>query len=345
MEKVIVAVVAISLLVGLVGAMGLYASSEISHAFEHGEEHYGTVVIASAEISSYAKRAEGHTMLYLTLHNASDKQKFLQRIASLRNQTSVVDEVILNEEAVQIVHNITSMTDELQAIGESLFALHDTEGTSFRTENHETEIRKLNDISSKIRESGVKLAALETQLKTNSERAAKTRAEFLYSIIIAISVAAVICAVALGFLMARSLATPLMKLKSAAFDIGKGNLETKIDVKSGDEIGDLAASFGVMISKLKESKKSMEDYSKTLKEEIDKRTGDIEKSKNVLKDYNKTLEKEVAARTADMEKSKKELEEKVTELTRLNKLTVGRELKMAELKRKLQELDEKSRKN
>lgn len=62
----------------------------------------------------------------------------------------------------------------------------------------------------------------------------------------------------------------------------------------------------------------------TLKKEIEKK----------LADYTHDLEKGVAEKTA-------ELEARIDELSRLNKLMVGRELKMAELKKEIKELKKK----
>jgi PAS domain S-box-containing protein len=52
--------------------------------------------------------------------------------------------------------------------------------------------------------------------------------------------------VLLGFWVSRSVSRPIIKLANAARDIGKGQLDTKIDIKSGDEIGILANAFNQM---------------------------------------------------------------------------------------------------
>jgi len=63
----------VSLLVSIVGIIGLYANNNIVDTYESGEQHFGTIIQASNEVSSYAKRAQGHLMLYLTLNNESDR--------------------------------------------------------------------------------------------------------------------------------------------------------------------------------------------------------------------------------------------------------------------------------
>ncbi|GAH16620.1 unnamed protein product, partial [marine sediment metagenome] len=76
--------------------------------------------------------------------------------------------------------------------------------------------------------------------------------------------------------------------------------DTKIDIKSKDEIGDLATSFEKMAQSLKKQQDNLENL--------------------------------VVERT-------KELETKIDELQKYKKITVGRELKMVELKKRIKELE------
>jgi nitrogen fixation/metabolism regulation signal transduction histidine kinase len=297
--------VIIFLLAGFVGITGIYTNKQTVINFEGGEKQFGSIIMASAEISSYAKRAEGHVMLYITLCNEQDKQKFLERIKSLRNQTFIIDENVKNPEARNILEEIKSKTDELQSIGESLMEAQDNETKAtgdFMPKNHEESIRSLNEAASKIREDGVKLAELETRLKTEQEEAAKKNASFFYSIIFIISAITMITTLILGYAIAKNIIRPIIKLNEAVIDISKGNLNTKIDIKSTDEIDDLAVSFKDMIAKLSKSKS------------------------------------EVLKSTKELENSKRELEIKIKELEKFNKVTIGRELEMVKLKKEIEKL-------
>src|SRR5659263_161006 len=102
--KLILGFVIVSLIAGLVGMLGLYANDRIVSSYEIGEEHFGSILEASNEVSSYAKRAEGHTMLFLTLHNESDRKKAFQRIASLKEQIDILDSRIINPQALDILN-------------------------------------------------------------------------------------------------------------------------------------------------------------------------------------------------------------------------------------------------
>jgi len=100
----------------------------------------------------------------------------------------------------------------------------------------------------------------------------------------------------LSLLAKKVVIDPIKKLKEGVKIIGGGNLTYKMEVDTNDEIGDLTQSFNEMAVKLGKSHSELENR-------VKKRT--------------------------------KELQEKVQELERFQKLAVGRELKMIELKKAL----------
>lgn len=308
-KKLTAGFIIVSLLVSFVGLIGLYANSSTIASFESGEGHFDSIVMASVEVSSYAKRAEGHVMLFLTLNDTADADKFSQRIASLRNYTSIIDQKAVNPEARKILEQIKNGTAGLQSVGESLIKAYKNEsGTpgGFDFNKHKDEIRNLNKFSSEIRENGVKLAELETQIKAAQDSRTKEMAAAFFSIIFVISAIAFIAALALGYFIAGNISRPIKKLKEVAAEVGRGNLEIEIKTQSKDEIGELTESFKKMVDNLKKSQKEIEDHEKELK------------------------------------KSKQSVESKIEEMERFNRLAVGRELRMIELKKRVKELEEKS---
>lgn len=62
-----------------------------------------------------------------------------------------------------------------------------------------------------------------------------------------------IVAILIIYLFSRTISKPLERLRRVADEIGKGNLNVKVEVESKDEIGDLAASFNRMAAQLVES--------------------------------------------------------------------------------------------
>ncbi len=255
-QKIIFGFVFVSLLIGIVGFLGIYTNKLVVNSFETGEEHFVAIIEASNEVSSYAKRAEGHAMLYITLCNKSDKQKFSQRISSLRNQIAIIETNVTDPKAKNITAEMKDKTDELQSLGESLFKLHDNEMNStgmFEAKNHEKSIRRLDDVAAGIRQDGLDLAKLELDLQQSVNNNDKENAGFIQNIISYICIIAVIGSLIFGYGISRNIANPVTKLRDAAANIGRGNLDTRIELTSNDEISELAQSFNKMAENLQDS--------------------------------------------------------------------------------------------
>jgi methyl-accepting chemotaxis protein len=116
-------------------------------------------------------------------------------------------------------------------------------------------------------------------------------------------------AIIAGIYLSRRMTRPIKSLRDAAIKIGEGSLDTKIDVRTKDEVGELASAFNQM-------------------------TSDLRKSREKLEEYSRTLEKKVKERTLELEQTNEDLE-------KFNRLAVGREIRMIELKKRIKELEGK----
>src|SRR5215813_4757387 len=83
---------------------------------------------------------------------------------------------------------------------------------------------------------------------------------------------------------------PLLKLQNSAGLIASGNLEAPIDTTSQDEIGHLAKDLNVMrgsikglVGELRESKETLEEYSRTLEQRVEARTRELTDALNELR--------------------------------------------------------------
>lgn len=129
-----------------------------------------------------------------------------------------------------------------------------------------------------------------------------------------------------------SITKPIIKLKNAMTEIGRGDFETKIEIDSKDEIGQLATCFNKMTQDLKESTTSIAELNaeiikrKKAQEELQKAHNDlevrVEQRTTELAQSNKVLESEIAERKRaeeELEKLNKDLDLTVRELSRTNK--------------------------
>ncbi|HWP46571.1 MAG TPA: ATP-binding protein [Candidatus Limnocylindrales bacterium] len=77
-------------------------------------------------------------------------------------------------------------------------------------------------------------------------------------------------------LISKRITTPIQKLVHSVHLISGGDLTQKVDIKSRDEIGELAEAFNQMTSRLRQSYEQLEEYSRTLEQKVAERTRELE---------------------------------------------------------------------
>ena len=85
-------------------------------------------------------------------------------------------------------------------------------------------------------------------------------------ILMSVAVLAVIISLVLGWLVAIPLVARLARLRDGAAEIGKGNLEVRIKVETGDEIGQLASAFNEMAVGLRRSRDEIRENESKFRE-------------------------------------------------------------------------------
>ena len=120
------------------------------------------------------------------------------------------------------------------------------------------------------------------------------------------------------YLLRKVVVKPIAVFRTATNEIGEGNLDTKINIKSRDELGELASTFNHMIVSLKKSKEEIENYSNELENKVEKRTKELDRYVEKL-ERNKiatlSIMKDLQAAQSELEMLNNELEHKVKERT------------------------------
>lgn len=88
--------------------------------------------------------------------------------------------------------------------------------------------------------------------------------------------------VVLCFILWNFVTKPLSLLEEGMKNIGKGNLDHRIEIKTRDEMGLLAETFNAMAQELKDSRHKLEQWTKCLEEEVEKKTLEIKKAQEQL---------------------------------------------------------------
>ncbi|MCX6738609.1 MAG: cache domain-containing protein [Candidatus Parcubacteria bacterium] len=136
-----------------------------------------------------------------------------------------------------------------------------------------------------------------------------------------VSLFGLLLAVLIALFLANNFSGPIKELSDITKKISKDNLVVSFPqemLESQDEIGTLSVNFKTMMDNLSHVYKDME-------EKVAHRTEDIE------------------GRNKKLEESETSLKIALEETERINKLMVGRELKMSEMKKQIEELEAKSK--
>lgn len=152
----------------------------------------------------------------------------------------------------------------------------------------------------------------------------------------------------LSLLLKRMVINPVLELQKGSEKIRAGDLDWRIAAKGKDELGDLARRFNEMAKELKESHTALEEKVRRRTEELERAKEELEKAKNILEIRVRARTKELENLTESLEEQvrgrTRELRERVEELEKFRKSTVGRELKMIELKEEIERLKERLKK-
>ncbi len=132
----------------------------------------------------------------------------------------------------------------------------------------------------------------------------------------------------LTYLVSKSIIKPLLRLKEAANDISRGNLDSKIEVSGKkDELNELAMAFDIMRGRLKEAADIQMQYEKNQKELIASISHDLKTPLTSIKGYIRGISDGVANTPEKMdryirtiEKTSDEMESLISELLLYSKL-------------------------
>ncbi len=235
-------------------------------------------------------------------------EKYDQIHDEIENAFSRLDDSIISDESRIAYRGLKNYIMNIVSIGD--------EGIDYIKEGKLIEsIEKYEDMSLKTRfinENSANLLVSELSyaedLESEIERTHENTIRMVFVLIISVSLLCVLFAV----FFSKRITDPLVSLAEMAKRISEGDLRLKVDgrlLEKRDEIGALSNSFKIML--------------KRLNTEID-------------------LQKKISN---DLAESRKDLEKRNDELERFNRLAVGRELRMVELKKRIRELEGKLEKH
>jgi signal transduction histidine kinase/DNA-binding response OmpR family regulator len=90
---------------------------------------------------------------------------------------------------------------------------------------------------------------------------------------------AALLAIVLVIIVSRRISQPLAELVQAMGRVSEGDLAQAVNIRSRDEVGDLATGFNFMIGRLREVQDALQDHRRNLEKKVEERTRELNSAK------------------------------------------------------------------
>jgi len=309
-QRLTIGFIGIALLVGVVGYLGLNSIKRINESAHNMDiAHYAYEKIAKLEAMVLDQVHEG--MHLLSFEEEACIEAFKEIGEGFRKQLEET-KLVAAPELQEKFQTLKASHEKFEKMFDEVVKAHYAGQLATKQQRHD-----IHGVWCPISDEAIELSR-ELQLpyieivkqeckKSEQIIASATRNTIFVSIITLLS------AIILGYVISRTISTPITKLRDTANEIGKGDLSKRVEIKSHDEVGDLATSFNQMT------------------DEIHKRNEELQ-----------TINEEIRSINEELETSNEELREKTQNLERFHKIVVGRELEMVKLKGEINSLLKKS---
>ncbi len=118
---------------------------------------------------------------------------------------------------------------------------------------------------------GVLDVELSLEAMTLKVASYRNRVAFIGLVLVA---AVIIC---ITFLTRKLVSNPLKQLLEHTERVAKGSLDSYLEIRSSDELGDLAEAFNRMTQNLKKAREELEEWGRTLEARVEERTREVER--------------------------------------------------------------------
>jgi len=214
-------------------------------------------ITSATEAGSYAKRAEGHLILFLTLNAPKDREKFFKRHTSLIKKIKQLKQLTSHPTAKETTSKMEADAEKILRIGTELVNAYDGDikfKGKFESAQYKKLILDLNSTSSLLQKNSHKVMLHNFKWETNKLEAARYKAASIQRNIIVLVIICIITTLILGYLLYRPITRSIKQLKFMSSEIGKGNFAVQSTIETSDEFSELSDSFQKMCGALKSTR-------------------------------------------------------------------------------------------
>jgi len=217
-------------------------------------------IATATEAGSFIKRAEGHLMLFLSLNDPVDRDKFYSRHNSLQKRIATLTQLTKNPATNVNIARMKKATNESFVIGERLLDSYDSaieEKMRFDISKYKELVLALSLSTIKVNQLSKKVMLQNFDWETSKTTLARNQTTSIQSKIALLIILCVLTAILLGLTLYKSITNSITKLKSMSIEIGKGNFSVQSNIRSNDEFSELGLSLNNMCDALVTSRNEL----------------------------------------------------------------------------------------
>jgi PAS domain S-box-containing protein len=282
-QKLVIGFIGIASLVAIIGAIAIKYNTNIVFDVDQILLGNSNEAKAATEITFHIQRIQANInrLLFGKIGENPEQKKYIKEI--IGGSVSKLQQcTLLWEDAIKLKIELSGGNKEIEEESKTFKNLK-TKIDGFIPLVKETvalQERRGFDAAKSFYESKVEALLLETQktaekLEKSTREKVTTDTEEIRKavsnstgIIIVSTVISLLAVIFVRNFIWWTISKPIIKLKDAADKIGRGELETEIQINSYDEIGALAQSFNDMACKLKEARAKLGERVKERTEEL-----------------------------------------------------------------------------
>lgn len=223
-------------------------------------------VIDFAESHSVIKSIDGYFVSFEKLNDSEDLQNYIVNLSENTNSTDVLEISIIKSTNDELSIYASTEVNSIEGIPHDYSYKSYQSGDTFYIVEEDEPILT---IVSPINISGEIVGTYEIILLMSPPVISHEEQIKLMILISFISI--LILIFSLLYLLRKIIVKPITIFRDKTKIIGKGDLKTKVDINSKDELGDLATAFNQMAKDLKQSRDKVEDYTQILESLLDQK--------------------------------------------------------------------------
>lgn len=253
--KLITAFLAVALITGIVGAIGIHNMGEIDEMAErmYTKELLGLSYVKSADIELlYIGRAERNYLLATTdAERAHQRKKLEEYKAAYQTQLDAARELFYTEKGKAVFKSLDDANADWLTIQEQVIDLAANDKLVVATP-----AVALSFGEARTRQDAVEAAMRElATFKEDNAKGVAEETQAIYerslTIMMGLVVGGVLVGLGLGVLISRMISVPLKRGVDFATAVASGDLTQTISLDQKDEVGQLAAALNTMVARLK----------------------------------------------------------------------------------------------